>query len=502
MAADVASSPALTRESDVQVDSRGPLERDSFHAITAQTASGMAWTGVAMLLGFALRVLMARKMLPREMGIVLTAQAFVGLAVAVATLGVPDAIVRLVGIRATRDTAPKHLVYVGVKTVFVATVAAAAIALAALTLGSLTSADALWTAVIFIIALPLFGLGDVFAAAYRGVGRLGTKVLLIDVVRPLLVVLALLLSPVVLSRQAPYVAGLFALSALGSLTAVWMFFRRDGRWQSGGAVTAAELLRFGVPLAGAVLLAGPVFNSVLPLMLSAWTGPSVVAFYMVAVSMYGLVYLPVGILEQAATPTWAHMAAHDTIEALTRSFHRYTNLCFAGAAGLGLVIMANDRAILAWVFGPAFDAASGAVKIAVAATLCIALVGPNEGMLYALGLSRAIFNARFVGAVAGVGAGLILIPAYGLTGAVAAFAVTVVTVNSLYGVMLYVQTRIHPFTRRQVVTIGVAATGVLAATVLVNVYPVGGRVIATLIGLVILAAQADLRLAVRQLLRV
>jgi len=501
MAADPAVRAVTADGAGGPSPSFGSLGPDPFRAVALQTASGMAWTGVAMLLGFAVKVLMTRKMLPRDMGIVLTAQAFAALAGAVATLGVPDAIVRLVGIHARGDAAPKLLVRVGVRTAVVATGAAAAIALAALVVAPLTSPDAWWAAVIFTMVLPAAGMGEVLGAAYRGIGRFATKLVLVDVLRPLLVVVALLLSPVVLTRRAPYVAALFAVSTLGSLAAIWITFRGDGRWRSGDTVTVAELLRFGVPMAATVLLAGPIINNVLPLMISAWTDTAAVAFYAVAISIYGLVYLPVGVLEQAVTPSWAHMVAHDTSEALARSFQRYTSLCFSGAAGLALVAMANDGILLTTVFGPPFEAAGGAVRVAIAAAMGTAATGPNEAMLHALGRSRSIFTARLAGAMAGVGVGLIVIPAYGLMGGISAFAVTTVGINGLYGAMLYRQTGISPFTWRQAGTIAVAAIGVLAATVMVNAYPVAGRVTATIIGIAIVAAQPDMRAAARHLLR-
>lgn len=483
------------------VQRRAAPDRDSFRAITSQTATAMLWTGVAMLLGFALKVVMTRKMLPRDMGIVLTAQASVGLAAIVATLGIPEAVVRLLGIEATSGTAPKGIVTSSLTLVAGATAGAAAIMLAVLASGYIVAGDALWAAIILTLAVPVLGLGEVLGAAYRGVGRLGTKILFGDVTRGLIVLAALLASPAVWAGDAPYVAGLFTAAAAGSLIALWIYFRGDARWRKGGAVSPAELLRFGIPLTGAVLLAGPIFLNVLPMLLSAWTGPAAVAFYTVAVSAYNFVYLPVGILEQAAVPAWARLAAHGDTDDLTRSFHRYTDMCFAGAAGLGLAIMANDRSILTFVFGPAFAIATAEVRIVILATFCIALVGPNEGLLHALGLSRSIFQARLAGAIAGVAAAVLLIPGYGLLGAIGAFAIGSVSMNGLYGVMLYRSVGIHPFTAAHLRTIGLTAAGVLAVTVVADSYMFAGRVLATALAVAILVAHADLRLAARQILK-
>jgi O-antigen/teichoic acid export membrane protein len=493
---------------------RRDSESHAFRTIASQTASGMVWTGVALLLGFALKILLTHKMLAREMGIVLAAQSFVGLAVVISTLGIPDAVVRFLGIEATRDAAPRRTVQVALQLVAAATGTVAVVVIAALAwFDSTMSADARRATIIMVLALPLLALGDVVGAAYRGVNRLGTKILIVDVARPGAVVIGLLLSPVALTRHAPYVAGLYAGAAFVTLAVGWMCFRRDRRWQSAGTTTTtpSEMLRFGIPIAGAVLLAGPIINNVLPLMLSAWTGPAAVAFYAVALSLYGVVYLPVGILEQAVTPTWAQMAARAHVgrvprsgpggtDALADSYRRYTNICFAAAAGLGLVIVANAETILILLFGPSFEAAASSLKMVIVGTLCGAVVGPNEGMLHALGFSTSIFNGRLIGAAAGLGAGAMLIPAYGLSGAVGAAVVTMVGINTMYAVILYRKTGLHPFTPTHAATTGVVALGLLAAT-MTGGYPGIGWIAANALAATVVVANADLRLATRELLR-
>lgn len=477
-------------------------EQHSFHAIAGQTASGLVWTGVAMVVAFLLKVLLTRKMLPRDMGIVLAAQSLTGLVLAVATLGVPDAVVRFLGIEATRISAPARTVALAIKIVGAASAAAAGLVLAAVfAWGTGTvAADALWATVIVTLALPLLALGDVVGAAYRGVNRLGTKIFLIDVGRPGLLAAALLLSPLALTRHAPYVAALYTGAALVTLAAAWLFFRSDSRWQAGGATTSRELLRFGIPMAGGALLAGPIINNILPLMLSAWTGTAAVAFYAVALSLHSFVYLPVSILEQALIPTWAQWVAHKRSDELLASYRRYSSISFAAATGVGLAIIANDTTILTLLFGPTFEAASGALRGAILATLCSALIGPSEGMLYALGLTGSIFNARLAAAIAGVAAGALLIPAFGLPGAVGAFAVAIVACNSLYGVIVYRASGIHPFTPQFAITVVIATAGVLAATGLQDAYPMARTIVVSAFAVIVVAANVDIRIAVRQVL--
>src|SRR5688500_8624383 len=94
---DRVSAPALGPDV-AALPAHGPAAGDqAFGAIARQTAWGLAATGIAMALAFAVKVLLTRKMAPEDMGIVLSAQALAGLTGTVAGLGMPEAVVRFVG---------------------------------------------------------------------------------------------------------------------------------------------------------------------------------------------------------------------------------------------------------------------------------------------------------------------------------------------------------------------------------------------------------------------
>jgi O-antigen/teichoic acid export membrane protein len=129
----------------------------------------------------------------------------------------------------------------------------------------------------------------------------------------------------------------------------------------------------------------------------------------------------------------------------------------------------------------------------VLATLFAAWAGPNEAMLKATGLSRSIFASRLITAAAGTASAAVLIPQYGLTGAVSAFALAVVVLNVAYGTALYRATRIHPFTVRHAITTLAAIAAVTAAIARPAAFPEAGWVTAHVLAIVIVAASADLQ---------
>ena len=478
----------------------GP-EEPSFHWIARQVVSGLSWTAVALLTSFATKVLLTRTMEPRELGLLLAAQSFAGLALAAASLGIPDAVTRHIGAEAGRDSAPRRTMYRAASIVGAATLVVSLLVLVGLWtwLRRSMAADALWATTIVVVSLPLLGVGDVIGAAHRGVNRLGAKLMLADVGRPMVVAVGLLVSPLLLTRTAPFVAALYALAALVSLVGLWIVFTRDPRWQNAGVTTSSDLLRFGLPIAGAAVLAGPLVNSGLPLMLSAWAGPAAVAYYTIALSLQAIVYLPIAVFEQSVIPTWARMVKLGRHQELSVSYGQYTNVCFAGATSLGLIVIANDTAILSLLFGPMYQASSLALKGTIAATLWGAMTGPNEAMLRAFGHAAAIFKARMASAVAGLAMGLQCIPPFGLAGAVAAFAVTAIVINTLYGITLYRGTRIHPLTWGHAMTTGFAVAGLVANATMSDTYPVTASITTTALAALVLIGNADLRMAVRTL---
>jgi hypothetical protein len=87
----------------------------------------------------------------------------------------------------------------------------------------------------------------------------------------------------------------------------------------------------------------------------------------------------------------------------------------------------------------------------------------------------------------------VLIPQYGLTGAVSAFALAVVVLNVAYGTALYRATRIHPFTVRHAITTLAAITAVAAAIARPAAFPEAGWVVPHVLAVAIVAANADLQ---------
>ena len=465
------------------------------HLILGQALAGLGGTAVAVAIGFALKMLLARTISIAAFGGLMTAQAFVALVLTVASLGMPDAIVRAIGREETG--ASRRTVYsaLWISVVCTSLVAVCLVAGLQLNVFGRMSPDVLWATGVLACGLPITAAGDVFGAAYRGVNRLGTKIMLVDIARPCVVVAALLLLPFGAARGAGLIALLYVAAHLLCLTALTILFVKDRVWNNRVAGSRSELIRYGGPIAAAAVLGGPLVNGVFPLMLSAWVGSAPVALLAIALTVQALVYLPTAIFEQAVLPTWSRLAGQTSTDALGDSYRHYTNICFAVTAGAGIVLIANDSLILGLLFGPEYVAAGPAVRIATLAALFGAFVGPNEAMLRALGASTAIFNARLISAVVGTAAGAMLIGQFGLMGAVSAFALSSIAVNGLYGVWLYRLSGIHPFSRDHARLTAAATVALCAAALTTSGGPGSIWLAAHLLGAIVMASSRDLRVA-------
>src|SRR5262245_21073733 len=93
-----------------QPRARGGTHVQSPRLVAGQAIVGFGWTAAALLVGFATKMLLTRTMAAADLGVILAAQAFTGLMLVVAELGLPDAVVRYVGADATPDAAPGRTV--------------------------------------------------------------------------------------------------------------------------------------------------------------------------------------------------------------------------------------------------------------------------------------------------------------------------------------------------------------------------------------------------------
>src|SRR2546428_2378287 len=270
--------------------------------------SGLGYASLAALtlLGMATKVLLARALSPVELGMLLSGQAIVALALTVAQLNLPDAVARFVGLYSDDMPRAKGVLRSALLTVSVsACVVAGVVMLGAwpISVGIYGERRLLGVLMVLAVGIPFAATANVLGAAYRGVGALWVKIVYLDLVPALWLVLALSVM-VALHATSLWIAALIYLGAtLVAVTCVSVWFGVGGRWRTVATGNpTGELLRYGVPLLGAWLVAWPL--AAIPLLLGAFGSMQSVAFYGLALSLAALVYTGVGAAGTAALPVW------------------------------------------------------------------------------------------------------------------------------------------------------------------------------------------------------
>ena len=413
--------------------------------------SVLGWLGAlgVIVLNFATKMLLARALTSAELGILLTGQTMVGLALAVAQLSLPEAVVRFVGLYAPSTVAKAKATLLNA--LKLSTLVSLLMA-GGLGLGAGFIANRIYqlpvlagVLILLAVAMPFTSVADVLAATYRGLKQLWVKVICVDLTRALGVVLMLVVLMSQGANTLPAVAGSYVLATILSAFLTFALFRSGSLWRvSASHIPTGELLRYSLPLLAAGLLAGPIVNTGLPLLLGGLGSAQAVAYYSLAVSLQLFVYLPIAALEQAALPIWSGQIGVGTISGLRASYAFFTRWGYVVASVVFALLFFNARTVLVILYGPEYAVAALAIQALGAMTLFGAAVGPNEGMLRALGDTRWIFFSRLVAGVASLGAAILLIPQWGLMGAVMAFIVSGLLINGLYAAGLFWQHAIHP----------------------------------------------------------
>lgn len=413
--------------------------------------SAIGSLGVIAVLGlnFSTKVLLARALSTVELGVLFIAQAIVGLALVLAQLGLPEAVVRFVGLYAARNLSQAKGSLMSALRLSVFGSGLLALGLV-LNTGRIANAfyhqaPLAWVLVLLATAMPFTTIADVLGAAYRGLGKLWVKIVCVDFARAFWVVVALVYLLSQGGNSLLAIATVFAIATLlSALLMAGLFWRSAYSHLQTIHAPAGELLRYSLPLLAAGLLSGPIVNSGFPLLLGSLASVQAVSYFALSLSLQLFVYLPIAALEQASLPVWSRQIGCGQISGLHASYAFFTRWGYILASIIFAFLFFNARTVLVILYGPEFAVAALATQALGTMALFGAAVGPNEGMLRALGATRWIFFSRIVGSVFLLGAAILLIPQYGLTGAVVAFIISAILINGLYAAGLFWKHGVHP----------------------------------------------------------
>lgn len=389
-------------------------------------------TGVAQALGFLLQVVLAQLLGDIEFGYYSYAMAWLSVGLIVGKLGYDTALIRFVAaFHAKADWSGVREILMharGVTFMASAVIAAAAACAVWWNDGSSPLAAVLFAAVLL---LPIAVFSEITAAALRGLGRVGVALVGDGVVRPLVVLVALILS----TRLAPggttaeyatyaYLAGTLCSIALTMGVLRWAFPMSSGTGY--GTARDPAVGRAWIGAALPMMLANGflvLLYSVDTLMLGWLADTTEAGYYSIASKVALLVLFAMNSAQSIAAPMLS--AAH--VSGRTGDFAqviRYMNL-FGAAVALPLAILAATMAPwLLGLLGPGFASAAVCLQLLALMQMINVLTGPVGTVLTMTGHQRSLVGLLAFGLCVNVLLNIAWIPDHGASGAALAALVS------------------------------------------------------------------------------
>ena len=417
---------------------RGHLAR-----LARRGTASVLGAGASAVLGVLLVVVVTNGFSPAVAGTLFASTSVFLILESVAFLGTDTGLVRWLPVRIASGRAAdlrRTLVVAVVPVAAVSVLLAVGLWAAAPSLGPrLAGSDAASTMTPMLralaVVLPVAALHDLVMAGTRGVGSFRPTVLVENVGRVGLqtvgvaVVYAAGGGPtwLAVAWALPYVPGLVVgtwwlrvlvrrRSAAGDTPAPWWPLCREF-WSYTAPRAVARVTQTALKRSDIVLVA-------------ALASPADAALYTAATRFVALGQLFVQSVQQALAPQLSGLFARGETRAANAVFQAATRWSMTAAWPLYL-LTAGFAPVLMLAFGEGYDAAADVVVVLSLTMLLATACGPVDAVLLMAGRSWLSLANSTVALVVNVGLNLVLIPAHGIRGAAAAWAVAIVVRNLL-----------------------------------------------------------------------
>lgn len=321
---------------------------------------------------------------------------------------------------------------------------------------------------IIAFGIPAVPLMRISLGIVQAEERSGPKVIVQNIVHPLsrigliAVAIALDADPSEIALAYVTASWIAALLALGFALRASNFVRFSERvaWKH------RELLAFSLPLmlsTGMAFIVGQTDN----LMIEYFLETSAVGSYDIAYTIGQTLTVGVGAFGYLFLPQVSKLYAEDKWEQIDHLYKLVTKwIVFITLPGF-LVLALFPSVVLRYTFGPEYLAGAPVLALISTTYFARAVVGPNKGLLSAVGDTRYILYANVVGVIVNVLLNVVLIPNLGIRGAAVASLLSFTSIMVLYNVRLWREYDAVPVSRRTLApAVGfssVAVVGVLLA---------------------------------------
>lgn len=279
------------------------------------------------------------------------------------------------------------------------------------------------------LAVPLLALSVLHAQALQGLKRIAQAMITLNVCIPMLLLMALLVLPIGSALETGWA---YVGCAAMALLLGYLWWRRSAPYSAAAAPFDPSLLLAScLPMWGVMLL-GQLIQWSSQLMLGAWGSTTDVALFSTAQRTAMLTSFVLVAVNSIAAPKFAAMHRQGDNTGLRRTALLSVRLMLVAAVP-ALAVMLLLPGWLMGLFGDEFRAAANILMILALGQFVNIATGSVGFLLSMSGHERLLQMNMLIGAILGVGLGLLLIPQHGLIGAAVATA-SAVAVQNLLGV--------------------------------------------------------------------
>jgi len=428
----------------------------SLKIIARGTGIALIGTFISLLLGFIIRLTIARYGSEADYGVYSLALMVFIFVTVLACLGLHEGTARYIAyFRSRKDLAKvRGTIAVSLK---LATVTSIIISVALfLSAGAIASnifhaPDSALALKIFACGIPFLTLINVLAAVFRGFDKVEPFAYFYLIL--LNVIFLLLLSAVALFNR-PFIAVFYAYVAALFLTFVALVIYTVKKLPlavkfSGEEVDSSirkELLLFSLPVLGSSVISVTIVWAA-TLILGYLGTPELVGLYNAAYPLSEFISIPLTALALIYTPVAAGLYSQNLMAELRHNYTILTKWIVSLTLPIFLVLCLFPEAVLNLFFGPAYVAAAPALRILSLGFIINNLFGPSTNTLLATGKSRFVMWAILAVAIVNVVVNIVLIPSLGVVGAAIASVISLTLFSFIKSIRLYLSYRIQPMSK-------------------------------------------------------
>ena len=419
------------------------FSRHSIGVIAALSAK-VAGAGFA----FFFSIMLARLLGPEGSGVYFLALTIVGIGVAIARLGLDNAVLRFASVAHNQgDQSTLAALYrLSIGLVIIAGTCiflAFWYAVPYLPLGG-EQADQLRVVLrLMLLALIPLALVMIHGEFLKAVGAPGNATFVQAVALSLCLVMGLVWLYWRGEATIEDVALIYVIAALASLLfAVFILFRNMPKlWREHGQFDIKLLLRTSLPLLWVASM-NIVMSWTDILILGAWTEPAIVGVYGVATRIAALTSFILVAVNTVTAPRFAVLHAQGNHKALERLAQRSAGWMLLAAAPVILVLLLFPEWILQ-LFGADFVEGALLLRILVLGQLVNVSIGSVGYLLIMTGHERLMRNSIMLSAFLNLVGNFALVPAFGGIGAAVSTAFSLAFMNTIFFVIVYKKLKVN-----------------------------------------------------------